>query len=30
MIARNLGCQVAFVEPDDGFSTAVRVSWRTA
>jgi signal transduction histidine kinase len=30
MIARNLGCQVAFVEPDKGFSTAVRVSWRTA
>jgi signal transduction histidine kinase len=28
MIARNLGCQVAFVVPDSGFSTAVNVSWR--
>ncbi len=30
MIARNLNCQVAFVKPHEGFSTAVRVSWRTA
>jgi signal transduction histidine kinase len=30
MIARNLGANAAFVEPDDGFATAVRVSWRVA
>ncbi|MFI5008927.1 MAG: ATP-binding protein [Solirubrobacterales bacterium] len=29
MIARNLGCQVAFIPPEDGFSTAIRLSWRT-
>ena len=30
MISRNLGCQVAFVPPDNEFSTAVRLSWRTS
>lgn len=28
MVAISLGCQVAFIEPSAGFSTALRVSWR--
>ncbi|HET7443495.1 MAG TPA: ATP-binding protein [Solirubrobacterales bacterium] len=28
MIASNLNCLVAFVEPDEGFSTSLRLSWR--
>lgn len=27
MIAENLDCKVAFVEPDDGFNTAFQLSW---
>lgn len=27
MLARNLGCEVSFTEPDAGFSTAFRLSW---
>jgi len=27
MIADNLGCGVAFVKPDEGFSTAFQISW---
>ena len=28
MIAENLGCDVGFVEPEEGFSTAFSLSWR--
>jgi hypothetical protein len=28
MVAISLGCQVAFVEPSSGYSTAFRLSWR--
>jgi len=28
LIARNIGCKVAFVEPDKGFSTAFSLKWR--
>jgi len=28
MVASNLDCNVAFVEPDEGFSTCFRLSWR--
>ena len=28
MISRNLGCHVEFSTPDDGFATAIGVSWR--
>jgi C4-dicarboxylate-specific signal transduction histidine kinase len=28
MIATNLGCRLAFASPDDGYATAVRISWR--
>jgi len=27
MIAQNVGCKVSFVQPDDGFATAFRLSW---
>lgn len=27
MVATNLGCKVAFVEPNEGYSTAFRLSW---
>jgi signal transduction histidine kinase len=27
MVATNLGCKVAFIEPPDGYSTAFRLSW---
>jgi signal transduction histidine kinase len=30
MISRNIGCRVAFAEPDDGFATAIGLSWRTS
>jgi len=30
MIAQELNCRVAFVEPQDGFSTAFRLSWSEA
>jgi signal transduction histidine kinase len=29
MISRNLGCHVEFSAPDEGFATAIGVSWRT-
>ncbi|MBE7468419.1 MAG: hypothetical protein DPW09_22040 [Anaerolineae bacterium] len=28
LLADRIGCQVGFVEPDDGFSTALSLSWR--
>ena len=28
MVAQNLGCKVVFVEPDKGYKTAFRLSWR--
>ena len=28
MIAENLSCDVGFVEPEEGFSTAFSLSWR--
>jgi signal transduction histidine kinase len=30
MLAENLGCRVAFVEPEQGFKTAFRLSWSEA
>jgi len=28
MVARNIGCEVSFVEPEKGFSTAFSLRWR--
>jgi signal transduction histidine kinase len=30
MLAANLGCKVAFVDPEPGFKTAFRLSWDSA